>query len=121
MQASVSNYGEIAVVEISGVLTIEEAQAFRQVCAKHLLDKKVVFNMRAANFVGSNGIKPFLDIITEISQKGSHGLKVVNPKVEFRRIFFNMELSGLQIHESLDGAVASFTETSVSTSEASEG
>lgn len=109
MQASVSNHGEVAVVDIQGLLTIEEAQAFRKICAEHFLNKKVVFNMHGASFVGSNGIKPFLDLVSEMAQKGTHGLKVVNPKVEFRRIFFNMELSGLQIHESVDGALASFS------------
>ena len=42
------------------------------------------------------------------SEENLHGLKVVGVQPEFRRIFQNLEIQRLQIHESEEGALSSF-------------
>ncbi len=108
VEAKVKNQGEVTIVTIQGSLGIERTQSFREVCLRHFLNKKVVFNMEGANFVGSTGLQAFLDTIKTISEENHHGLKVVGAKAEFKRIFMNLEFQKLQIHESEDGALASF-------------
>lgn len=111
MEAKVKSHGEVTIITIQGPLEIERTQPFREVCLKHFLNKKVIFNMESANFVGSTGLHAFLDTIKVISEENQHGLKVVGVKPEFRRILMNLEFQKLQIHESEEGAVASFPVT----------
>jgi anti-anti-sigma factor len=104
----IKNQGEVTIISIHGSLDIEKTQPFKEACIKHLLNKKIVFNMEAANFVGSTGLKAFLDTIQTLSEEGSFGLKMIGLRPEFRRILQNMDLKTLQIHENLDTALQSF-------------
>ncbi len=108
MEATVKNQGGVTIITIQGSLEIERTQPFREACLKHFLDKKVIFNMESANFVGSTGLHAFLDTIKVISEENQHGLKVVGLKPEFRHILVNLEFHKLQIHDSEENAVASF-------------
>ena len=110
MEAKVKSQGEVTIITIQGSLEIERTQPFREVCLKHFLNKKVVFNMESTNFVGSTGLQAFLDTIKTITEENQHGLKVVGLKAEFRRIFQDLEYQKLQIHESEGAAMAAFSE-----------
>lgn len=110
MDASVKNQGEVTIITLKGPLEIERTQPFREVCIKHLLNKKVVFNMESVAFVGSTGLQAFLETIRLLSEESQHGLKVVGVRPEFRRIFMNLEFQRLQIHESEATALLSFQE-----------
>ena len=109
MEAKVKNEGEVTIITLKGSLNIEQTQPFREICLKHFINKKVIFNMEGTHFVGSTGIQPFLDTIRVISAENQHGLKVVGVKSEFRRIFQNMDNPKLHIFESEATAIASFT------------
>jgi anti-anti-sigma factor len=108
MEAKVKNLGEVTIVTIRGSLDIEKTQPFREACLRHLLGKKVVFNMENAAFVGSTGLTAFLETIRTLSEENLHGLKVVGVQAEFKRIFQNLEIQKLQMHESEAGALSSF-------------
>jgi anti-anti-sigma factor len=108
MEANLRNQGEVAIITIQGSLDIEKTQGFREICLRHFVGKKIIFNMQNANFVGSTGLQAFLETVRTLSEENQHGLKVVGVQAEFRRIFQNLEIQRLQIHESLDGALSSF-------------
>lgn len=108
MEAKLKSLGEIAIVSIRGALDIEQTQPFREACLKHLSSKKVIFNMQDATFVGSTGIQPFLDTIKTLSEGNQQAIKIVGVKSEFRRLLMNLELSGLEIHESETAAISSY-------------
>ena len=108
MDAKVKNQGEVTIVSILGPLDIEKTQPFREACIRHFLNKKVIFNMEKTTFVGSTGLQAFLEAVKTISEENQHGLKVIGVRSEFRRILQNLEFQNLQIHESEEGAVASF-------------
>jgi anti-anti-sigma factor len=106
--ARLKNEGEVTIISIQGSLDIEQTQPFKETCIKHFLNKKLVFNMEGASFVGSTGLKAFLDTVQMLSEESAFGLKIVGLRPEFRRILQNMEIRTLQIHESLETAVQSF-------------
>jgi anti-anti-sigma factor len=108
MEAQMKNQGEVTIITIRGPLDIEKTQPFREACIRHLLNKKVIFNMEKASFVGSTGLQAFLETIRTLSEESQHGLKVVGVQAEFKRIFQNLEIQQLQIHDSEEGALSSF-------------
>lgn len=108
MEAKVRHHGEIAIVSITGPLEIEYTQPFHETCQKHFLAKKLIFNMANTSFVGSTGIQPFLETIKLFSELNVNGLKLVGVKSEFKRIFMNLEIKNLEIHETEDAAISSF-------------
>lgn len=113
MEAKLKKIGEISIVKIKGSLQIAEAQAFRGVCEKHFIGQRVVFNMNDANFVGSNGIQHFIDAMKVITSQESGSLKLVGLKPEFKRIFTNLEIKGVQIFENEMEAMMSFTSPAI--------
>lgn len=108
MEAKLKNQGEVMIITIQGPLDIEKTQPFREVCLRHFLDKKIIFNMEKTAFVGSTGLQAFLETVRTLSEENSHGLKVVGVQAEFKRIFQNLEIQRLQIHETEEVAVSSF-------------
>lgn len=113
MEAKLKQIGEISVVQIQGSLQIEKTQAFKDVCEKHFAGQKVVFNMNQAHFVGSSGIQHFIDAMKLITSKETGSLKLVGLKPEFKRIFSNLEIQGVQIYESEVEAMMSFTSPAI--------
>jgi anti-anti-sigma factor len=109
LEALLKTHGEISIVFINGSLDIEKTQPFRQVCEQHLAGKKVIFNLKNANFVGSTGIQSFIDSLRILGQSSQVGTRLVGLKPEFKRIFSNLEIRGLEIHESENEAILSFT------------
>ena len=97
MEAKLKQVGEVSVVCISGPLEIGRAQFFRDICGRQNFGSKVIFNLENASFVGSTGIQPFLEAMRIVCGKSELGLKVVGLKNEFRRIFANEEIQGLEI------------------------
>ncbi len=108
MEAKLRQCGGISIICIHGPLDIEKTQPFRDACHRHFLGDKVIFNLENANFVGSTGINSFVEALRIVSSKTSSGLKLVGLKTEFRRIFSNIEIQGLEICETESGAIESY-------------
>jgi anti-anti-sigma regulatory factor len=109
MTARVHRFGEVTVISISGPLTIDCTQPFRQAILKRYRGQKIVFNMSQASFVGSTGIRDFVETLRELGQSHDFGVKVSGPKVEFKRILQNLEIQRLEICDSESLAVHSFS------------
>ena len=107
MEAMIKSHGEIAIISIQGTLDIQQTQPLREICLKHFKDKKVIFNMERASFVGSTGIQPFLETVKSLAGLGRF-VKIVGVKSELRRIIQNMELQSLEFHDSEGMAIESF-------------
>lgn len=91
MEARLKRHGDVTVISISGALTIEETQPFREICLKRFAGHKIVFNMEKAAFVGSTGIQAFLETLKTIDQNTDHGVRLVGVRSEFRRMISNLE------------------------------
>lgn len=109
MKADLQKRGDVFVISIAGKLEIEQTQPFRTACVDKLIGQKIVFNMEQANFVGSTGLQPFLDTISQIDQKNTFGLKIVGVKAEFRRVISNLETKNVSFHDDMVSAIGSFT------------
>ncbi len=108
MEAKFAKVGEVMIVELTGRLDFETAQPFRKTCLDHLVHQKVVLDMNHLNFVGSLGIKDFVETIEGLFQKTQTGVRLCGVSSEFRRLFEASAISQLEIFESKDKALASF-------------
>ena len=108
MEANFEMRGEVLVVELKGRLDFETSEPFRRTCLEKLLREKVVFDLKALNFVGSLGLKDFVDTMDHMSQQSQPGVRFCGVSSEFRRLFEASGLAGLTIYESRDKALESF-------------
>lgn len=108
MRAEVKKHGDVTIISIAGILHIEETQPFREICKKRFMGEKIVFNMSGANFVGSTGLQSFMDAVKGLDEAGTHGVKVVGLKPEFKRLFASIENARFQYFEDLRSAVDAF-------------
>src|ERR1700722_18374364 len=92
MEANYQKRGEVVVVELKGRLSFETTEPFRKTCLERLLREKVVFDLRHLNFVGSLGLKDFVDTLDHMTQKSEPGVRFCGVSSEFRRLF---EASGI--------------------------
>lgn len=109
MEASFKQRGEVVVVELKGRLDFEATGPFRKHCLERLLSEKVVFDLGGLNFVGSLGLKDFVDTLDHMSQKSQPGVRFSGVSSEFRRMFEASGISALFIFENTEKAVQSFT------------
>jgi anti-anti-sigma factor len=110
VEAKLSHEKDVYIVHVGGTLDIEDTQGFKSVVLQKLRKQKIIFNIQKASFVGSTGLGPFLETLREVSTQGVCGLKMVGASSEFKRLLQNLELSNLEIFETNEGALRSFTE-----------
>lgn len=108
MQAKMERDGEVIVVHLQGRVDFESAGPFRETCLQRLADAKVVFNLNRLSFVGSNGITPFVEAITALSEKNQQGICFCGVGSEFRRIFEASDIRNLRIFADENGAKLAF-------------
>ena len=89
----------IIVVILKGHLSYESASAFRANCLSQLRSEKIVFNLSELSFVGSNGIKSFLDTMAELSVDQTFDVKFCGVGIEFYRLFQMSPLKDAEIYE----------------------
>ncbi len=111
MQAKLSKKQDVVVVSLSGKVGVENAEPFRKACINDLAKRgsKVVFNLSDLNFVGSNGIMPFVKTISEFKQITNSELKFCQVGSEFKKIFAASALAEVEIFESEEQALDSFS------------
>jgi anti-anti-sigma factor len=109
MEAKIGWCGEVVVVELNGRLDFESADPFRKTCMERLVREKVVFDLKNLNFVGSLGLKDFVDTMDQMSQKSGPRVKFSGLSSEFRRLFEASGISLLEIYDNKDKAVQSFS------------
>lgn len=110
MQANFAKRGGVVVVELKGRLNIESSEPFRRTCLERLVRERVVFDLSHLNFVGSLGLKDFVETLDTMAQKGA-GVKFCGVSSEFRRMFDATSLRGQEIFESTEKAIQSFFRT----------
>lgn len=111
MQANFAKRGGVVVVELKGRLDFESTEPFRRTCLEKLLSEKVVFDLSHLNFVGSLGLKDFVETLDVMAQQSGAGVKFTGVSSEFRRMFDATGLRGREIFESAEKAIQSFGPT----------
>jgi anti-anti-sigma factor len=108
MEANFKVQGEVLVVELKGRLDFETAVPFRRTCLEKLISEKVVFDLRALNFVGSLGVKDFVETMGHMARQSQTGVKFCGVSSEFRRLFEASGMGTYQFFDNRDKAVESF-------------
>ena len=111
MEAKVLKKNGITVVNLKGFIDIETAEPFRTACIKSLGSKgsKVVFNLAGLNFVGSNGILPFVETLHDLCDQETVEIKFCSVSSEFQKIFKASPLRDIEIFNDERGAIGALT------------
>lgn len=109
MEANFSVSSGVVVVELKGRLDFETSEPFRRTCLERLVQEKVVFDLKHLNFVGSLGLKDFVDTLDSMAQKSGLGVRFCGVSSEFRRLFEASGLAGQEIFENREKAIQSFS------------
>ncbi len=107
MEARLEEKGDVILVHLSGQLTFESADLFRKRCFEYLEGSKVVFNLKSLDFIGSSGIEPFVNAISDFSRTSTNRVKLCSLSTEFKRIFESRALQ-VNFYEDADQAYTSF-------------
>ena len=112
MKAKISNLGDVVIVNLSGRIDMEYSQLFREACLDDIARRadKIIFNLKGLSFVGSNGITPFVEALSDLASQDRKKIHFCQVSSEFQRIFAASTLSHLQIFNDQDHALASIRE-----------
>jgi anti-anti-sigma factor len=115
MEAKVQRVQGVTIVNLKGFIDVETAQPFREACLKSLgrEGNKVIFNLEELQFVGSNGIIPFVETLHDLYDQTSAQIKFCKVSVEFQKIFKASPLRDVEIFNDENGAISSLTEEAV--------
>lgn len=110
MEAKVENQNGIFVVNLSGRLDFEKADQLKERCLKAFVSRDVIFNLRELNFVGSSGITPFLELLSELNKTNGRRFKICSVGVEFMRLFESATGpgEGIEIYRDVNDAHRAF-------------
>ena len=111
MKAKLSKKEDVVIVNLSGRIDMEYTEPFREACLSDIASRseKIVFNMNELSFVGSNGIMPFVNAIYDLAKEKKGQLRFCGVGSEFQKIFAASPLAGIEICESEDKALESFS------------
>ena len=109
MKAKISNLGDVVIVNLSGRIDMEYSQYFRKACLDEIAGRadKIIFNLRDLDFVGSNGIMPFVQALSDLAGQDRKKIHFCQVGSEFQKIFAVSTLAHLQIFNDQDHALAS--------------
>ena len=108
MEAKVEVKDGVYVINLSGHMDFESADSLKSECLRKFTNSEVIFNLDGLNFVGSSGISPFLDLLSEMSQALGARFKICNVGTEFLRLFESGATEGIQIYRDVQEAHRSF-------------
>jgi anti-anti-sigma factor len=77
---------EILVVCLSGSIDVESVDLFRQACLGPLDGRPVLFNFEALSFVGSTGLRPFLESLNDLTKTAGSDVRFCEVRNDFRQI-----------------------------------
>ncbi len=108
MKAKISSLGDVVIVNLSGRIDIEYSQLFRKACLGDIARRsdKIIFNLKDLNFVGSNGIVPFIQALSDLAGQDRKRVHFCQVSPEFQKIFA-ASTADLQVFNDQDHALAS--------------
>lgn len=111
MEAKVLKVNGVTVVNLKGFIDVETAAPFRDACIKSFSKngQKVVFNLEKLQFVGSNGIIPFVESLQDICDQESIEVKFCRVGSEFKKVFQASPLRDVEIFNDEEGAISAFS------------
>lgn len=77
---------EIMIVHLSGSIDVESVDLFRQACRGPLGGRPVLFNLENLSFVGSTGLRPFLESLNDLTKTTGSDVRFCEVRNDFRQI-----------------------------------
>lgn len=77
---------EILIVHLSGPIDVETVDLFRQACRGPLGGRSVLFNLENLSFVGSTGLRPFLESLNDLTKTQGSDVRFCEVRNDFRQI-----------------------------------
>lgn len=110
MEAKVLKVKGVTIVNLKGFIDVETAAPFKDACIKSFAKhgSKVVFNLEHLQFVGSNGIIPFVESLGDICDQESIQVKFCRVGSEFKKVFQASPLRDIEICNDEEGAITAF-------------
>jgi anti-anti-sigma factor len=107
MEAKVQKVNGVTIVNLKGFIDIETALPFKEACLRSFARRsnKVVFNLEQLQFVGSNGIIPFVESLNEVCDQESVQVKFCSVGSEFKKVFQASPLRDIEIFNDEQGAI----------------
>ena len=109
MVAKLSWYGDVLIVALEGSMSFESVNEFRKKAYRHFSQNKVIFSLKNLDFVGSTGVKDFVTIMVDLSDKNPFGLGVAEAKSEFEILLAPHTGHSLVMFKTLDMAKRFFS------------
>jgi anti-anti-sigma factor len=108
MEAKVENRDGVFVVTLCGRMDFESADSLKNRCLKSFMNQELIFNLSELNFVGSSGITPFLELLSELSKSLGPKFKICSVGSEFLRLFESGTVDGIEIYRDVQDAHRAF-------------
>ncbi len=77
---------EILIVHLSGQIDAESVDLFRQACRGPLGGRPVLFNFEHLSFIGSTGLRPFLESLNDLTKSAGSDVRFCEVRNDFRQI-----------------------------------
>lgn len=77
---------EVVIVHLSGEIDAESVDLFRQACRATLSGRSVLFNFENLSFVGSTGLRPFLESLNDLTKTDGSDVRFCEVRSDFRQI-----------------------------------
>lgn len=112
MEAKVLKVNGVTIVNLKGFIDVETAVPFRDACIKSFskAGHKVIFNLEKLQFVGSNGIIPFVETLQDICEQESIEVKFCSVGSEFKKVFQASPLRDIEIFNDEAGAITAMAD-----------
>lgn len=99
---------EILIVHLSGQIDAESVDLFRQACRGPLGGRPVLFQMGSLSFVGSTGLRPFLESLNDLTKEAGSDVRFCDVRNDFRQILMATPLGRRPCLENEKAGVESF-------------
>lgn len=83
---SIQAQKEILIVSLCGQIDVESVDLFRQACRGPLSGRPVLFSLESLTFVGSSGLRPFLESLNDLTKVPGSDVRFSNVRNDFRQI-----------------------------------
>ncbi len=115
MEAKVLKVKGVTIVNLKGFIDVETAAPFRDACIRSFSKngQKVIFNLEKLQFVGSNGIIPFVESLQDICDQESIQVKFCRVGSEFKKVFQASPLRDIEIFNDEEGAITALVEPKI--------
>ena len=99
---------EVFVVHLSGSIDVESVDLFRQACRGPLGGRPVLFHLGALSYVGSTGLRPFLESLYALTKHEGSDVRFCEVRRDFRQILEATPLGRRPFLDAENAAVDSY-------------